>query len=209
MLNKTKPQSATNKLTPEEKAYIYGLYPGCPIQGDMLSHKLKLKQIKHMPDNDLFMLCRDVDSLPFGRIKQEKWRIEKSFDTIVVKADLHSYHIDVNNGNVHLYLDGRLSTEGKFVYTLQFYMNNYYAFPLLFHKGHWARGKNALQLGIAVPDMAPIDEALDILFEKDASLAQLYLHERKEFFKVDYNNIEVFEQELEDIKVQIANKSSN
>lgn len=203
MLAKT--QQPINQLTPEEIAYIYGLYPGNPVQGDILV----LKQIKYMPDKDLFMLCRHVDSLPFGRIKQEKWRIERGFDTIVVKADLHSYHIDVNNGNVHLYLDGRLSTEGTFVYALQFYMQNYYAFPLLFAKGHWARGKNALQLGVAAPDMAPIHEALDILFEKDASLVQQYLSERKQYFKVDYNNIDVFEQELADIKAQIAWRATN
>lgn len=204
MLLKT--MTTAKALTPEEKAWIYSLYPDCPLYGDQLSHKLVLNQLKHMPDKDVYMLCSWVDSLPFARIKQEKWQIERGYDTIELRADIHSYHIIVDTGNVHLYLDGRLTTEGNCGYAIQFYMKHFYAFPLFFEKGHWANGKNALQLGVAVPDMAPILTALRQLFDKDEDLVKEYLFDKK-LHNIDYNNLEVFDRELTEIKIKLAHKS--
>lgn len=200
------PPPIINTLTPEERAWVMNLYSGCAISGDRLSFRLILNQIQHMPDADVFMLCYWVDSTPFVRVKQDKWRIERGYDTIEVRGDIYAYHIVINTGNVHVYVDGRLIATAHNGYAVQFHMKHYYAFPIFFEKGHWANGKNAFQLGLAVPNMQPIYDTLLRLFDQDEEAAEGWLFDKR-LHGVDLNSWEVYNNELIEINKQLAHKS--
>lgn len=191
----------TNKLTDLEVELVYSLYPGFR----QFDEKLILRQIEHISDDDIYMLCHWVDNTPFLRIKQNRWRIERGYDIIGVKADIHSFHINMMNGNVHVYLDGRLSTMGNQANAFQFYRKYYYAFPLYFEPTHWANFKSPFQLGIAIPDRSQLIEQLNILYNRDAALINDYFADIL-FYKIDLLQVDIFNEEINKIKKQIRVK---
>ncbi len=196
------------KLTPDEMAWVMGLYPGCPIVGDQLSYKLELNQLEHMPNMDVYMLCYWYDDIPFQGSRLEDWHIKRDSTDIKVfnKTKGLSYIIDIHTGDVTLSRGGMRSHLGTAAFAFQWQMKNFYAFPLFFEKGHWANGKNPFQLGIAVPNMQPIHDALDALFDNDEAMAKQWLFEKKMLNGIDLHDINTFNKELTEIKKQIALK---
>lgn len=189
-------------LTDDERDYIVEFYYPRPV----LDGKLSLKQVKHMTDGEIYMLCYWVEREPFARHKQSECTIEREFDTIVFKAGIHAYHIDINTCNVSVYLDGRKSTEGNNGNAFQYYRKYKYAFPLMLEKGHWANRKTQLQLGLAIPDLQPINDALNQLYDNDKNLIEQWFSDKK-YWDIDLENIDVFETQLAEIKQQLLVKS--
>lgn len=193
-------QAPANELTPEEIAWVYSMYYGCPIGSE---GKLILNQMQHMSDKNICLLCYWVDSMPFARVKPDKWCLERGYDTIGVRGDIYAYHIDIDTGNVHVYLDGRLTTTANNGYAMQFHVKHYNAFALFFDKGHWANGMNAFQLGLAVPNRKPLEEALLKLYDNDTSLVNQYFAD-KLYYGIDLNNVDFYNSELTEINKQLA-----
>lgn len=193
-------QAPANELTPEEIAWVHSMYYACPTDPE---GKLILNQIQHMPNEGIYTLCYWVDSAPFVRSKVGKWSLERSQEKIVVRSDIYSYHIIIDTGNVHVYIDGRLTTTSNNGNAIQFHMKHYNAFPVFFEEGHWANGRNAFQLGMAVPNMQPIHDALGRLFDKDKALAQQWLFDKK-LDNIDFNDVQVYNNELTEINKQLA-----
>lgn len=201
MLIKTKPQPVINQLTPEEISRVYAFYNWPP------GVKLELHQVKLMPDKDVFDLCSEYCREPFKGTRPEQWTILREDGEIKVthKDKLDAYIIDIADGSVNMLKNGMRSHLGDQPYVLQFHMKRRYAFPLYFERGHWANGKNALQLGIAIPDRSPLIQALKKLHDNDETLINDYFSD-KLFCGIELTQLEYFDKELTEIKKQIAHK---
>lgn len=182
------------QLTDDEIAQVYSMYNVNP--GD----KLELKQIKHAQELDVYMICKSAWAEPLNSNKSA-WRLEYKGDLIIlrsVKADPVAFHINVDTGNVHVFINGKLSTLANNLYVMQYYLEHYYAFPLRI-----AKGRTPLQLGIAVPDKAPLMRALSELYKNDKDRIDLWIHDKTVLYKVDLNNIDIFEQEMAAVREEI------
>jgi hypothetical protein len=104
-----------------------------------------------------------------------------------------------------LHIDGRLSNIGKYGNVIQHYFKDSWAIPVFFDKGNENNRKTLFELGVAVPDMSHIMEALNILYSKDNDQIVDWLFD-KQLHKVDLTNIDIYEQELTKINNAIANK---
>jgi len=187
-----------NKLTPEEKAYIYQYYHLCPVNK---TGKLILTPLRYMNDKDVAMLCYWLDNVPFHGTAQSEWVIKRESDRIILshKKKQHSYHIDTGNGNIKIFNQGKLSNLGVDVFAMQFYMRNYYDFPVFFEPKHWANGKTALQLGVAVPNKEPLDQLLYKVFSNNKELIADWKNE-KYFTGVDLNNVYTYNEVYDELK---------
>lgn len=197
------PQPETNELTPEERAWVLGLYPGCPIVSD----RLVLNQLQYMPNKDVHMLCYWYDNVPFQGTANQDWTIKRDSTTIKVyhKSKGTHYIIDNHNGDVNILRGETRSNLGCTGYGFQFLMKHYYAFPLFFGKGHWASGKNAFQLCLAVPNRAPLMELLKKLYDNDETLINDYFSEKK-WHNLDLQDIDIFNAEIKAIEKQLSIK---
>ena len=162
------------ELTTEEKAKIYSMYLGCDIEPmkstaggftinhnyltiDNIAHtlacekKLKLKQFEKISDYDLIEFIKILD--------------EREFDEYVIKRNLfHNPMIRVKVANCHSAFDFEINSNfsvrycrcGSFsnypiTYEAFIYLiSNGYDVPLFFAPDHWANGKTATDLGIAI-----------------------------------------------------------
>lgn len=185
-----------NQLTPDEVLELTSKYANCPKAP---TGKLILKQVKHMTENELFLLCYWVNPEPFARYKNAEWVVEREFDIIKVKAGQFAFHVLLDTCNVHLYLDRRLTPNSNNGNTVLFYFKRNYAFPLFIDRGHWANGKTLFQLGLAVPDPAPLKQALLVAYDNDKQRVQDWFID-KQLHEVDLTNYEIFEQELFEAK---------
>lgn len=190
------------ELTPEEIDIIHKRYPTAPLTPD---GKLKLRLVKFMPRNAVSLLCYWVDPSQFHRYKPSAWALKYGMEAIEYRCDLFAYHIHYDTCNVHLYFDGRLTTESNNANAIQFYMKYNYAFPVYFDKGHPANGKTPFELGIAIPDEKHIWFALNILYDRDQSKVDEWFFDKK-LLNIDLTNINIFDQELTRINNSIADK---
>jgi hypothetical protein len=130
------------KLTPEEIAWVKGLYANTKELGItalvpvLRTEKQQLTPLRYMPDSHALMLCYDYENMPFHSTKLTEWHIEREWDKCIIKvrhpASQYSYHINTDSGNVTLFNQRKPSTLGAQVYVMQYYMKNHFAFPLFF-----------------------------------------------------------------------------
>lgn len=193
-----------NQLAPEDKDYLRSFYPNCPLHDN---NQLILKHIKYMPDNDVYMLCNWYDDEPFHDTLPKDWRIERDSTEIRVFCQRKGmgYIIDIHNGDVNLQRGGMRAHLGTAAYAFQFYRMYNYAIPVHLERGHWANRKTYFQLKLAVPDLQPLHDALDKLFDHDNGMAQQWLFDKK-LTGVDLNNWEVFDSELTYVKKLLTSK---
>ena len=186
-------------LTSLEIDRVKSLYFGCPQDGD----KLILTHIKHMHDEDIYMLCYWYYPGEFQGTRKEEWRIERDNVTIKVTAKKRGleYIIDTQSGDIFVGRNGVRSHLGSSAHAIEFYCVHGYAFPHFFGKGHWGNGKNALELGIAVPDIAPLEKLLLHHFNGDKGLVQEYIFEKR-LLGIKFNDYKIFDLEMESVYLQ-------
>lgn len=166
--------------------------------------KLELKQIKDMSDADVYWLCYWYNSSTFIGTEQKDWKIKREGFEIKVyqRVEGIGFVIDTDNGDINIVRNGMRSHLGTSAYGFQWLIRNYYAIPLFFGKGHWANGKTALQLGIAVPDIAPLKSALMQLYDNDTTLVVVHCRN----LKLDIYNVDVYNEELKKVNCQLKDK---
>jgi hypothetical protein len=189
------------KLTLNETLKVQRRYMQLPDKDGMIT----LTPVKYMTKNDAGMLCFAADPSPFQMLKSRDWNIEYKVDRIELRGSIFAYHIMLDTCNVHLYQSGRLTTMANNGNVFQYYHENNYAYPIYFNKGHWANGKTPFELGIAVPDKQPLRDALMRLHDNNITLVQDYFFD-KELLNIDLTKLSTYEQELTEIKKQLADK---
>ncbi len=189
------------QLTSTEQKRIFNWYSDAYIENS----KLVLKIVKYMSMNEVAMVCSVLESVPFNRTTGDNWTLERDYDTNILRCKPYAFHIDHNSCNVSLHLDGRLSNIGNNGYVTQYYFENNYAIPMLIAKGHECNGKTPFKLGIAIPNLIHIKDALNVLYDKDKSKIEDWFFDKR-CHDIDLTNIDIYEEELTKINNAIANK---
>lgn len=189
------------ELKPEEHLQIFHYYHNATA----VNGKLVLKIVKHMNLKQLAMACSILDSTPFARTTGDNWTLDRGHDTLGLRCKPYAYHLDYDTCNINLYLDGRLSNIGTYGNVVQHFFKEGWAIPMFFDKGNENNGKTPFELGVAIPNLIHIKEALNILYDKDRSQIEEWFFD-KTCLKIDLTNIDVYEQELTKINNAIAAK---
>lgn len=189
------------ELKPEDKQQIFHWYHTATT----VNGKLVLKIVKYMNLTQIAMACSILDSTPFAQTTGKDWTLEREYAKICLRCGIYAYHIEHDTCNVNLYLDGRLSNIGTYGNMVQYFLKEGWAIPMFFEKGNENNGKTPFELGVAVPDMVHIMDALNIMYNKDQSLIEEWLFD-KHCHDIDLTNIDVYEQELIKINNQLTAK---
>lgn len=188
-----------NLLTPEETTRIYSWY------NTSVSDKLFLKPLNHISDNDILMACYARESFPFGNCTKKDWVIERENDIAKVSSrkSQYTYQLNLTNGNVHLFNQGKPSKLGEQVFVVQFLYGCRYALPCYFCPTHPANGKTPLDLGIAVPDTTLLDDLLKHKYNRDVRAIQDWYFDIK-LNEVNLDDISVYNQVINDLCQEIG-----
>lgn len=145
--------------------------------------KLILRPVSHLSGNDILTACGVYDSTGtmYAKYKNIEFRrIENLSQRIVIQDTGFSYLFDCTTGAISLYNRGtHVWSADTQLYLAQWYFNNRVAIPLHFEPGHWANGKNAIELGIAVPSNKLLNELLLKMFNNDKGQVQEWYFDKK------------------------------
>lgn len=122
---------------------------------DKVNWRLSLRLLSSLTDEEILELCKFVEPEEFGDYRYKSWKIERKKDNlthyacVTMEGNSFEYKIDLIDGDINLYNGGDQQMCVKTHYK-QWYFQNGFAVPLFFGLGHWADGKNAIELNIAI-----------------------------------------------------------
>lgn len=120
--------------------------------------KLLLTPLSKISDEDVLELCKLYSPEIYGDYRFKKWYIEQNgtksdtWNTIEIKrqSDTYCFELDKIDGEMRLYDEEMIDSASVNHYYQQWYFMKGYAVPLFFGIDHWANGKTAIELGIAL-----------------------------------------------------------
>jgi hypothetical protein len=166
-----------------------------------------LKPVHHLTNSDILMACRAYDKLPFHYSKHSEITIAPVKDStnkrIIMQHCPYTYLFDTHTGAISLYKDSHMvwSQESLLLLT-QHYFQQAVAIPLYFGFGHWANGKTAIELGIAIPNRDKLFKALNKKFNNDRAAADLWLHEQETYHNVNFFDLAVLDSKIAELSLQ-------
>ena len=122
------------------------------------TYKLLLTPLSKISDEEVLELCKLYSPEIYGDYRYKKWYIEQdgtksdTCNTVDVKrqSDTYYFQLDKIDGEMRLYDEEMIDSASVNHYYHQWYFMNGFAIPLFFGIDHWANGKTAIQLGIAL-----------------------------------------------------------
>lgn len=168
--------------------------------------KLQLKPIHHISDQDLYNLTRLYDNTGWLGANGKTFSILPKTDEPLIKIiDIggwpYSYRVDLRSGSVTMYKEGRaFSASDNQLLIAQWYHDNNFATPLYFGKNHWANGKTAIELDVAIPDRRILFDLLNKKFDNDKTEIGNWWLENE---KLDINNLTVMDEVIDALKKEL------
>lgn len=163
--------------------------------------KLILKPVHHMTSDEIVRACRCYDNLGFMMIAGKNITLKEGHTPGIKKISIdgtpYSYRLDIDTGNIVMFKDGQTTwSRDRAGHLTQFYFHNNIAIPLYFDYGHWANGKTAIELGIAIPDRTLLNDSLNKKYDGDKTEIGNWWLENE---KLDINNLAVMDEVIKNL----------
>lgn len=196
-----------NILTSAEREMIIAMYPNFNahiIHGS--NSKITLKAIAHLTDVELLNACKAYDPLVFALAYRSNITIKEVENRKKIKIGDTGYSclVDLSSGAISSYNKGThlWPYDGGAIHLTQWYLRNSVAIPLYFESGHWANGKTAIELGVAVPDKYRLDEILKLVYNKDQEVIDEWYFDKK-CYGIDLNDLSVLNGLIEGLSEKL------
>jgi len=168
-----------------------------------------LKVLHHLTSTEILQACRAYDSVPFGMATNKNTKIENIDNTtqkrITIEGCKYSYRFNYKTGAIAVHKDGHCimpyDSQG---FLTQHYYNEGIAIPLYFGPGHWANGKTAIELGIAVPSRYRLFDVLKEVFNGDKEQIALWVHEAEAYHKINLFEPNILDEKISELKNMIV-----
>lgn len=166
-----------------------------------------LKPVHHLTNSEILMACRAYDKLPFHYSRTSEITIAPVKDSpnkrVIIQHCPYVYIFNPLTGAVSLYKDSRkVWAQESELFLTQHYFQERVAIPLYFGFGHWANGKTAIELGIAIPTRIRLFEALDKKYNKDKEAAALWIHEQEVYHEVNFFDLATLDSKIAEVSLQ-------
>lgn len=154
--------------------------------------KLVLKQLKYMPNQDILFAAKTYDNTGFVGTTGKTIQIPPKENEPIIRQIMFGpdwpfmYNVNLETGSITMFREGRAfgASDTQLLLT-QFYLKNNYAIPLYFEPGHWANGKTAIDLGIAVPDRWLLFKLLHQKFASNEDI-RTWIFEREKLLRKSF-----------------------
>lgn len=166
-----------------------------------------LEPVHHLTNSDILMACRAYDKLPFHYSRSSEITIAPIKDStnkrIIVQHCPYVYQFNPQTGAISLYKNGdHIWAQESQLFLTQHYFEQRVAIPLYFGFGHWANGKTAIELGIAIPSRERLFDALNVKFNKDKAAVDLWIHEQEVYHNVNFFDLAVLDSKIAELSLQ-------
>lgn len=204
-----------NQLTPTEKEAILTFYPPNNLYAEpnftsrdefpLFPEKPILKLLHHLTSNEILMACRAYYSVPFSMVTHTNVTIMPIDNTtqlrVVIDDCNYTYRFDYSNGGIAVYKNGDhiWPTESQ-NYLTQHYRNKRIAIRHYFDQGHWANGKTAIDLGLAVPNRDSLVNILMKEYNNDKELVKNWFYEKEIMYNVNLFDPKILDEKIAELK---------